>query len=64
MARAPKPSIGDRTAWCFDAFAYKRLVPNHGATVSEAGQLDDVLAKALASDGPALVEIITDAELI
>ncbi|NRB40850.1 MAG: Rieske 2Fe-2S domain-containing protein [Pseudomonadales bacterium] len=35
-----------------------------GIRVTEEGQLDEAIAKALAYNGPALVEIITDAELI
>ncbi|NRB42857.1 MAG: thiamine pyrophosphate-binding protein, partial [Pseudomonadales bacterium] len=35
-----------------------------GIRVTEEGQLDEAIAKALAYNGPALVEVITDAELI
>jgi pyruvate oxidase len=35
-----------------------------GVRVSDAGQLDDALMDAIAHDGPTLVEVITDAELV
>jgi thiamine pyrophosphate-dependent acetolactate synthase large subunit-like protein len=35
-----------------------------GIRVTEASQLDDVLREALDHDGPALVEVLTDAALI
>jgi thiamine pyrophosphate-dependent acetolactate synthase large subunit-like protein/nitrite reductase/ring-hydroxylating ferredoxin subunit len=43
---------------------FARLCGGQGITVTEPGQLDDALSEALACDGPALVEIITDAELV
>lgn len=46
----------------FGAFA--RLCGGHGSKVSEPGQLDEAIAEALAFKGPALVEIVTNAELI
>ena len=36
----------------------------HGARVESAGELDAALAGALAHDGPALVEVVTDALLV
>jgi thiamine pyrophosphate-dependent acetolactate synthase large subunit-like protein len=44
--------------------AYARLCGGHGVTVKTPEQLQPALEKALAYDGPALVEIITDADLI
>ncbi|MEM8658217.1 MAG: thiamine pyrophosphate-binding protein, partial [Pseudomonadota bacterium] len=46
----------------FSAFA--RLCGGKGDKVTEAGQLRAVLAEAIAHDGPALVEIMSDAELV
>ena len=43
---------------------YAKLCGGHGVRVTEAGELDDAIAAALAHDGPALVEIMADAELI
>lgn len=36
----------------------------HGVRVTRADELDDAVATALAHEGPALVEVISDAELI
>jgi thiamine pyrophosphate-dependent acetolactate synthase large subunit-like protein/nitrite reductase/ring-hydroxylating ferredoxin subunit len=44
--------------------AYAELCGAKGIRVTDAGQLEKALAEALAHDGPALVEIITDADLI
>ena len=44
--------------------AYAKLCGGYGARVTKAEQLDDAVAAALAHDGPALVEIITDPELV
>ena len=44
--------------------AYARLCGGHGVTVKKPGQLQPALEEALAHEGPALVEIITDAELV
>jgi pyruvate oxidase len=44
--------------------AYAQLCGAHGARVTERGQLDDALSVAFAYDGPALVEVITDPDLI
>ena len=44
--------------------AYAKLCGGHGARVTEPEKLGEVLDKALQFKGPALVEIITDADLI
>lgn len=44
--------------------AYARLCGGSGERVTEADKLDEAIKKALAHKGPALVEIMTDAELI
>lgn len=44
--------------------AFARLCGGHGIAVKSAEQLKPALEEALAHDGPALVEIITDADLI
>ncbi len=46
----------------FSAFA--RLCGGHGALVKSSEQLESALAEALAHEGPALVEILTDPELV
>jgi len=46
----------------FSAFA--RLCGAHGAKVSKGADVEAALAEALAVNGPALVEILTDAELV
>ena len=43
---------------------YAELCGALGLEVTTAGELDDALAGALAHDGPALVEIHTDVELV
>jgi thiamine pyrophosphate-dependent acetolactate synthase large subunit-like protein/nitrite reductase/ring-hydroxylating ferredoxin subunit len=43
---------------------YARVCGAHGTRVTDAAQLDDALAAAFAHDGPALVEVMTDAELV
>jgi thiamine pyrophosphate-dependent acetolactate synthase large subunit-like protein len=35
-----------------------------GTRVTNATQLDDALAQAFAHDGPSLVEVMTDADLV
>jgi thiamine pyrophosphate-dependent acetolactate synthase large subunit-like protein/nitrite reductase/ring-hydroxylating ferredoxin subunit len=47
-----------------DFSRYAELCGALGLRVTEAGQLDDALARAIGHDGPALVEVLTDAELI
>ena len=44
--------------------AFAKLCGGHGKTVTAAGDLDAAISEALAYDGPALVEIMTDAELV
>ena len=44
--------------------AYAELCGGKGVKVTEAGQLESAITEALEHKGPALVEIITDAELI
>jgi len=44
--------------------AYAKLCGGHGVRVTEADKIATALDKALAYKGPALVEIITDADLI
>ena len=44
--------------------AYARLCGGHGVRVTELAELDAAMAEALAHDGPSLIEIITDAELV
>jgi len=43
---------------------YARVCGAYGARVTEAAQLDDALAAAFAHNGPALVEVMTDADLV
>jgi len=47
-----------------DFSEYARICGALGIRVTEAAQLDEAIERALAHDGPALVEIVTDAELI
>ncbi len=47
-----------------DFSAYARLCGGYGARVTRAEELEDALAAAIAYQGPALVEIITDPDLI
>jgi thiamine pyrophosphate-dependent acetolactate synthase large subunit-like protein/nitrite reductase/ring-hydroxylating ferredoxin subunit len=44
--------------------AFARLCGGHGHRVTESGELEGAIAEALAHDGPSLVEIVTDAELV
>jgi len=46
----------------FSAFA--RLCGAHGTKVTKSNELEKAIAEALAVDGPALVEVMSDAELI
>lgn len=52
----------DLTNPSFAAFA--RLCGGHGTRVTDAGELRTALAEAIAHDGPSLVEVMTDAELV
>ena len=47
-----------------DFAAYAELCGAMGLRVTDRGGLDDALRRALDHDGPALVEIVTDAELV
>ncbi len=44
--------------------AFARLCRAHGHKVTDSAELPDALTEALAHNGPALVEIMTDAELV
>jgi thiamine pyrophosphate-dependent acetolactate synthase large subunit-like protein len=44
--------------------SFARLCGGKGLRVSEAGELDGTIAEALGHDGPALVEVATDPDLI
>ncbi len=60
---------GDWPVWETDlhnpAFAaFARLCGGHGVRVTDVADLESVLKEALAHDGPALVEIMTNAELV
>ncbi|MEM6810566.1 MAG: thiamine pyrophosphate-dependent enzyme [Pseudomonadota bacterium] len=44
--------------------AFARACGGHGIKVSDPKKLRDAIADAIALDGPALVEVITDAELV
>ncbi len=44
--------------------AFARLCGGHGVKVTEASELDEAIAQALVVDGPSLVEITTDPELV
>ena len=43
---------------------YAHLCGAHGVRVTECDELDGALAEALAFDGPAMVEVVTDPELV
>jgi thiamine pyrophosphate-dependent acetolactate synthase large subunit-like protein/nitrite reductase/ring-hydroxylating ferredoxin subunit len=47
-----------------DFAAYAQLCGAHGRRVTDAAELDDAIAGALAYDGTALVDIVTDPELV
>ena len=47
-----------------DFAQYAEICGALGVRVTDAGQLDDALALALAHDGPSLVEVIADPELV
>lgn len=44
--------------------AFARLCGAHGHKVTDAEDIDTAISEALAVDGPALVEFMTDAELV
>jgi len=47
-----------------DFFRYAETCGAFGARVTDASELDDGLMAAIAHAGPALVEVMTDAELV
>jgi thiamine pyrophosphate-dependent acetolactate synthase large subunit-like protein len=47
-----------------DFAAYAQLCGAYGVRVTDRTQLDDALSSALAHDGPALVEVVTDPDLV
>ncbi len=47
-----------------DFAAYAELCGALGIRVTAADQLDEALARAIAHDGPALVSVVTDPELV
>ncbi|HUT51479.1 MAG TPA: thiamine pyrophosphate-binding protein [Alphaproteobacteria bacterium] len=44
--------------------AFAKLCGGHGIRVTEAGALEEAIVEALAHEGPALVEVMTDADLV
>ena len=44
--------------------AFAKICGAHGEKVVNADKIEEALTKALAVDGPALVEFMTDAELV
>ncbi|WP_298843942.1 thiamine pyrophosphate-dependent enzyme [uncultured Roseobacter sp.] len=44
--------------------AFARLCGGHGEKVTETGEIEEAIRRALDVNGPALVEIMTDAELV
>ena len=46
------------------AAAFARLCGANGHKVTDAEDIDTAISEALAVDGPALVEFMTDAELV
>lgn len=44
--------------------AFARLCGGHGVRITETSEIEAAIAEALNHDGPALVEIMTDAELV
>ncbi len=47
-----------------DFAAYARLCGGHGIRVTDPSELDEALAAAIAHQGPSLVEVVSDSELI
>ena len=47
-----------------DFATYAELCGGLGIRVTDSGQLDDALQRALAHDGPALIDVVTDALLV
>jgi thiamine pyrophosphate-dependent acetolactate synthase large subunit-like protein len=44
--------------------AFAKLCGGHGQKVTDSARLETAIAEALAKDGPALVEIMSDGDLI
>ena len=44
--------------------AFARLCGGHGHRVTDVSELHGAIAAAIAHEGPALVEIVTDADLV
>ena len=60
---------GDWPVWQTDLVnpsfsAFAQLCGGHGVKVTERAALDDAIRDAIAVKGPALVEVMTDAELV
>ena len=60
---------GEWEVWATDLHnpsfaAFARLCGGHGTRVTETEEIEKAIAEALAYDGPSLVEIVTDAELV
>ena len=60
---------GEWEVWATDLHnpsfaAFARLCGGHGTRVTETAEIEKAIAEALAYDGPSLVEIVTDAELV
>ncbi|MEP3630994.1 MAG: thiamine pyrophosphate-binding protein [Hyphomicrobiales bacterium] len=60
---------GEWEVWATDLHnpsfaAFARLCGGHGTRVTETADIEKAIAEALAYDGPSLVEIVTDAELV
>lgn len=60
---------GEWEVWATDlhnpSFAtFARLCGGHGVRVTETSEIEAAIAEAIAYDGPSLVEIMTDAELV
>jgi pyruvate oxidase len=62
--RAAEFDVWQTTLHNPDFAAYAELCGGLGIRVTSADELDDALARALAHDGPALVEVVTDALLV
>ena len=67
--RPAKVGIGLGAVWQTalhnpDFARYAEICGALGVRVTESGQLDDALAMALDHDGPSLVEVIADPELV
>ena len=64
-AVVPTPPLAPTNAKIWHATtAFARNCGAHGVRVTDAAQLDATLAEAVAHDGPAMVEVITDPDLV